>query len=265
MDNNYSMINTVAFISILYCLGLGLSLLIYGDSESKYINIIRTVLIGLVYTVVASSILDVSKLTLITPLFNDSKINGLVYIYLISLCPFIYYLINNFKQKSMYTVSFVISLILGVLVLIGVFLVPIPQKASSSIIYRIKNIALTAQERLPSSISYICELFDYIGGSSCYNYNQETLSWLLSIVLVLLCFDLVIVNKNPSMLVRELILAGILLSLALTFHSITKHILLYWLIWSIFQIFSGNKQKYLLLKSMIVAIILNPLIWNILL
>ena len=259
-------INFIIFTLGLYCLGLGISFLLHQNKKHSLAQHFESIVIGLVFLIVAASVLDVAKISLNTPMLAKTSLLGLQFIFLLSAIPLTYYFLSFSKKKQQIGLGQITPLVLFALMFIFVFTRPITQTPSPTLI--------TLSWRSPTAANEFSEVATrYVGGfysllSSVKNGNLLNTPMIGSLFVIVSIFGLKIVKSGSKsqFSIKDPLLGSIILSLALIYPAKAIYVLVAWIFLAIINLFLGNKnQAQLIFRGVLMALIINPLIWGMIL
>ena len=258
--------NLIISILGLYCLGLGINFLLPQNKIYPLAKYLKTIVIGIIFLITAASVLDVAKISLNALMLAKTNLSGLQFIFLLSSVPLIYYILSFFKKKQKPNLTQIISLSIFIFMLVFAFSQPVNQTPSPTIIslsWRSSNNSLELSE---IATRYIGSFYSLLNGTKNGNLLNKPMTGSLFIIIFIFGLKIVKSSSKSEFSIKDLLLGGVILSLALIYPSKAIYVLVLWLFLAAINLLFGNKnQSYLVVKGILVALIINPLIWGMLL
>jgi hypothetical protein len=259
-------INLIISIVGLYCLGLGVSLLLQKNKKHSLTQHFETILIGIIFLITTASVLDVAKISLNTPMLAKTSLLGLEFIFFLSAIPIIYWFLSFIKKKQKINFTEIIPLVLFILIFAFVYSQPTNQIPSPTIIsLSWKSATTTTLEISEVATRYIDSFHSLLNGTESGGLLNVPMTGLLFVIIFILGLKIVKSNLKPGFSIKDPLLGSIVLSLALIYPTKAIYVLVTWAFLAIINLFLGNKnQAYLVFRSILIALIINPLIWGML-
>jgi len=258
-------INLMLFVLGLYSLGSGISFLLFQDKNRQLDKHLWVILIGLVFLITSASILDVAKISMDTFMLAKTSLSGIQFIFILSSIPVIYWLLSFLKKKQKLNIVQLVPLTLFASMFIFIFLKPNYQISSPTITNQIKKSLSTSPEYAKVATEYIAEFYLTLSGSkSGVLLTSPIGERLIFTTLIILGIKIVRLKSRSS--IKELLLGSVILSMSLFYPTKAIYILCSWALLALIYLFLKNsKQSFLILKSILIALVLNPLMWSLML
>lgn len=260
-------INLIIFLLGLYCLGIGITFLLYQDKKHHLSQHFWTILIGLTFLITTASVLDVAKVSLNAFMLAKANLMGFQFIFILSAVPIIYWLLSLLEKKKKIGVQKIIPLILFFLMLVFVFSRPNNQPPFPTIIGDVWRSMSISPDYTVSATRYFDGFYSVLSGVKNGSLpSQPVVEGLSFIGIFILGLKIVKSSSKPEFSIIDPLLGGVILSLALIYPALATYNLCFWILLSILNLFWKNKiRAYLILRSILLALILNPLMWGMML